>query len=69
MKVKALVPFAGVVTMCPGEEKEIEDPQLVRSLLQAGYIEELKSPGAKADDKEEEEAPKASSKPKRRTKK
>lgn len=43
MKVKALVSFAGVVTMGVGEVKEIKDKAICEDLLQAGYVEEVKS--------------------------
>lgn len=41
MKVKALVSFAGVVTMSAGEEREIS-LEIAKSLLKANYIEEIK---------------------------
>lgn len=39
---KALVSFAGKVSMRKGEEKEINDKVIVKDLLNAGYIEEIK---------------------------
>lgn len=38
MRVKALVSFAGVLTMRRGETKEIADDAVARDLLRAGYI-------------------------------
>ncbi|MEH7093945.1 hypothetical protein [Neobacillus vireti] len=43
MKVKALVSFAGVVTMALNEVKEIEDKVICDDLLRAGFVEEVKS--------------------------
>lgn len=43
MKVKALVSFAGAVTMGKGEEREITDKTICKDLIQAGYVEEMKS--------------------------
>lgn len=48
MLVKALVGFAGKVSMHAGEIKEIEDDAIAKDLLNAGYIEEVK---AKAEEK------------------
>lgn len=39
---KALVTFTGKVTMAMGEVREISDPSIVKDLLQAGYIEEVR---------------------------
>ena len=39
---KALKPFAGKVSMRKGEVKEINDKEIVKDLLNAGYIEEVK---------------------------
>ena len=46
MKVKALVGFAGAVSMAAGETKEI-DEAIARDLLCAGYIVEEKVYNAK----------------------
>lgn len=40
---KALISFSGVISMVAGEVKEIADKEIVKDLLQAGYIEEVKS--------------------------
>ena len=41
MAYKALKSFSGVVSMKRGEEKNIEDQEVVKDLLRAGYIEEV----------------------------
>ena len=40
---KALKSFAGKVSMRKGEVKEINDKEIVKDLLNAGYIEEIKT--------------------------
>ena len=40
---KALVGFSGLITMKKNEVKEIKDKALVKDLLKAGYIVEVKS--------------------------
>ncbi|PGT89209.1 hypothetical protein [Bacillus sp. AFS040349] len=54
MKVKALVSFAGIVTMGKNEVREIKDNDVRESLIRVGYVEEIKQPevvisGLKAD--------------------
>ncbi|MCL1806032.1 MAG: hypothetical protein FWG28_08575 [Clostridiales bacterium] len=44
MKVKALVSFAGALTMTKGEVAECGDGAALRSLLRAGYVEEAGAP-------------------------
>ena len=39
---KALKSFAGKVSMRKGEVKKINDKEIVKDLLNAGYIEEVK---------------------------
>lgn len=40
---KALTSFSGpLISMAKGQEREIEDPVLVKDLINAGYIEEIK---------------------------
>ena len=39
---KALKSFAGKVSIRKGEVKEINDKEIVKDLLNAGYIEEVK---------------------------
>jgi molybdopterin synthase catalytic subunit len=38
-KVKAIVSFAGAVSMYKGEVKEVSDENIVKDLLNAKYIE------------------------------
>ncbi len=40
---KALVSFSGKISMSKGQVKEIADKEVVKDLLEAGYIEEVKS--------------------------
>lgn len=50
MRVKANVSFCGEITMRKGEEREIEKGDFLSSLLEAGYISEVKAesvPGTK----------------------
>ena len=44
---KAIIGFSGLITMKKGEIKEIKDKALVKDLLKAGYIEEVKPVKAK----------------------
>lgn len=39
---KALKSFSGIITMNRGQVKEINDKKIVKDLLMAGYIEEVK---------------------------
>lgn len=39
---KALVSFTGLITMRKNEVKEIKDKKIVKDLLKAGYIVEVK---------------------------
>lgn len=39
MLVKALTNFAGKISMCVGEIKDIQDENILKDLMQAGYIE------------------------------
>ena len=43
MKVKAVVSFCGLVSMAKNEVREINDKVILDDLLQAGYVEEVKS--------------------------
>ena len=49
MKVKAKTSFAGIVTMAAGETRDIPDAKIVKDLVQAGYVEEVKSAKAKKE--------------------
>lgn len=40
---KALISFSGIISMSKGEIKEIKDKEIIKDLLKAGYIEEVKS--------------------------
>ena len=48
MLVKAKKSFAGLVTMGAGDTREITDEAIVKDLLGAGYIEEVKQASSKA---------------------
>ncbi len=39
---KALCSFSGIITMVKGEIKKIEDEEIIKDLLNAGYIEKVK---------------------------
>lgn len=41
MLYRALVSFAGAVSMVEGEAREILEPSLVSDLMKAGYIEPI----------------------------
>ncbi|MCJ8008114.1 hypothetical protein ACFFF5_17825 [Lederbergia wuyishanensis] len=43
MKVKALVSFAGAVTMAPGEVRDIKEKVIYEDLLSAGYVEKVET--------------------------
>jgi hypothetical protein len=43
----ALTSFSGVISMSMGEVREISDKAIVRDLLKAGYIQELKETNIK----------------------
>ena len=44
---KAKVSFSGLISMRKGDVKEIKDKKIVKDLLKAGYIEEVKPDKAK----------------------
>lgn len=46
---KALKSFSGVVSMVSGEVKDIFDPLVVKDLVKAGYIVEVKPAKTKAE--------------------
>jgi len=52
MKVKALVSFAGVVSMMPGETREIS-PEIAENLIKANYVEEVVDRQVEAEKPEE----------------
>jgi hypothetical protein len=39
---RALTSFSGIISMSKGEVREIKDKNLIKDLLQAKYIEEVK---------------------------
>lgn len=47
MRYMALTSFSGVISMSMGEVREISDKAIVRDLLKAGYIQELKETNIK----------------------
>lgn len=44
---KALKSFSGLISMAEGEQREINDPIIIKDLVNAGYIEEVKPAEAK----------------------
>jgi hypothetical protein len=63
---RALISFSGLVSMRKGEVREISDNEVVKDLLSAGYIEEVKSEKTKTE-KPEEVKPKAEKSTKKKT--
>lgn len=51
---RALVSFSGVISMALNDEREITDKNIVKDLLKAGYIEEVKNTSSKELKKENE---------------
>ncbi|MCF0163193.1 MAG: hypothetical protein HUJ88_11540 [Fusobacterium necrophorum] len=54
MIVKALVSFAGSLTMFPGEIREVNN-EVAKDLLDSGYVEEVKSEAKKKKVKNNED--------------
>ena len=48
---KALKSFSGVISMAEGDIKDISNPIIVKDLVKAGYIEEVKPAETKAKKK------------------
>ena len=48
MKVRALVGFAGQVSMRKNEVKNIRDKKIVTDLIRAGYVEPIEKPKKKS---------------------
>lgn len=48
---KALKSFSGIISMAEGEVKDISDPFVIKDLVKAGYIEEVKPAESKAKKK------------------
>lgn len=51
---KALKSFSGIITMNKGQVKEIKDKNIIKSLLEAGYIEPVEEKKTTKKKKEEE---------------
>lgn len=47
---KALIGFSGKISMTKGQIREIKDKAIIKDLLKAGYIEEVKSTKKKKDE-------------------
>ena len=47
---KALISFSGKISMSKGQVKEIKDKEIIKDLLKAGYIEEVKTTKKKKDE-------------------
>ena len=45
---KALKSFSGAISMAEGDTKDISNPNIVKDLVKAGYIEEIKPAESKA---------------------
>ena len=53
---KALKSFSGVISMAEGDIKDISNPIILKDLVKAGYIEEVKPAETKAKKKKTAEA-------------
>lgn len=47
---KALISFSGLISMTKGQVREIKDKAIIKDLLKAGYIEEVKSTKKKKEE-------------------
>lgn len=54
MKVKAIVSFAGVETMAPGDVKDVSDA-LAQGLIEAGYAEPVEAQTSTGNEAEPDE--------------
>lgn len=43
-EIKALTSFSGIISMCVGETRHVDDDAIVADLLKAGYVEEIGKP-------------------------
>ena len=43
-EIKALTSFSGIISMCVGETRHVDDDAVVADLLKAGYVEEIGKP-------------------------
>lgn len=66
---KALKSFCGKVSMKKGETKDINDKEIIKDLLNAGYIAEVKEEVKKIDTKIKEEVKKIEEKVEEKAKK
>lgn len=41
MKIKALISFSGLITMGIGEVRDVENKEMVKDLLEAGYVKKV----------------------------
>lgn len=64
---KALKSFSGLVSMVAGEIRDISDPIVVKDLVKAGYIVEVKPAKAKAEEVKEPAEEKAKKKTTKKT--
>ena len=48
---KALICFSGLISMTKGQVREIKDKEIIKDLLKAGYIEEVKTTKNKKEEK------------------
>lgn len=44
MRVKALISFAGKLSMYKGQVAELQDGEVLNDLLSCGYVEEIEEP-------------------------
>lgn len=54
MRIRALVSFSGALSMYKGQEIEFNDKEIIKDLLRAEYIEEVKPEKPKKDVKSNE---------------
>lgn len=47
---KALISFSGRISMTKGQVREIKEKEIIKDLLKAGYIEEIKSTKKKKEE-------------------
>lgn len=43
-EIKALTSFSGIISMCVGETRHVDDDAVVADLLKAGYVAEIGKP-------------------------
>lgn len=66
MKVKARLSFSGLITMHTGQEREIENEDILKDLIEAGYVEPVSIPVTVEDDPQAKDD-KAEEKPVKKT--